>query len=242
MTEKTDTTKPDGPLIGTEGLPPDPRLQPSAERGGSLLDFMENFQDPMGEYTPEQQELIDAWAGQLETDNLRWTPFRDPDFLDGFVQHIPLEQQMQYVENTNNFQASDGQFDPRYVLVTRRAVQSDEPKPEPYWSVEHRTPRLGLRRELPENSAQRILSEIMVSTLGALQEHGDDQVDWDGAASDGEVRVNKTPFDKEKVLFTYKPGAEQAQLEAYLAGGGKSREDVLAELKAYMEGLNSGKF
>lgn len=186
-----------------------------------------------GEFSEEEQATLKLWTEKLKIDLLAETPFCDADFMRAFQENIPAEEQFTYVENTNNFQMEYGgwkqeekeKYDPAYVLVTRRAVPSDTPKPEMYWTYEHRTARIGLRNEIPLGSAQRAYSVIMVSTLQKLLDHG--LYHKQGGVSDGEIAINPEPFDPKDMLFTYKPEFEKYDMYGF----DKTKEEVLEELK-----------
>ncbi|MDR0860277.1 MAG: hypothetical protein LBO09_04855 [Candidatus Peribacteria bacterium] len=115
---------------------------------------IEDF-NPRGEYSPHQQDLLNERKSQLEIDFLDLTPFSDPDFLTKFEQKIPKQEQINYVINTNNYKVKNGykkslNYDPHYVLVTRRAIHTQAKKPEQYWTDEHRVARFGLNQEIPK--------------------------------------------------------------------------------------------
>lgn len=202
-----------------------------------MFDQVLNSIDPdmlWGKKTPAQIQLLDNWRKFLKIDNLDITPFRDADFLSRFVEIMPPDEWINYVRNTNEYHTYyDGKrskdYDPRYVLVTRRAVPSEKGKPEPYWSDEHSVARLGLKREMPQGSSQRIHSEIMVTTLGKLINHGLD-IKTDGGHSDGEIMIDSSkPFVD--ILFSYKPENEKLERDEYLNNGGESKETVLRNLE-----------
>ncbi len=204
---------------------------------GMLDDLMKEYVSPWGEYTEEQKEIINKWQEKLEFDMLSLTPFRDTDFLENFLRVIPIEEQYKYVENTNNYQCRHTakelpKINLNYVLVTRRAVYSPSPKPEQYWTEEHSTALLGLRKEIPTGSPQRIYSVIMVSTLQRLKEHGEpNDEEIRGGASDGEIMISSEPYSPKNFLFTYKPKKELEELYLYVKNGGMPQEELLNELK-----------
>ena len=204
---------------------------------GLMDDFMSSYVSPWGEYNEKQQKIIDKWKGMLKVDRLDMTPFRDVDFLEAFLRTIPEEEQFNYVQSTNNYHYRSGyktlgEFNPNFVLVTRRAVPSDTPKPEQYWTEEHGTALLGLKKEIPPGSAQRMHSIIMVSTLQKLKSHGeptDEEIG--GGASDGEIMTSSEPFPSENFLFVYKPKKELEELALYIKNGGMSKEELVSKLK-----------
>lgn len=183
-----------------------------------------------GDYTDEQAKIVNEWQSKIEND-IQLTSFRDAEFLDEFLIEVPEEDQFKYVKNTVNY-LYNKEYDPKYVLVFRRAVPSTTPKPETFWSTEYRVPRFGLRAEIPLSSPQRLHSVIMVSTLSALETHG--IIDSGSAMSDGEISIDYTKTFTD-FLFMYKPFDEIQDLEKYLSGGGKKIEEILAELSRNAE-------
>ena len=198
-----------------------------------LNDLMKDFVSPWGEYNEEQNKIINSWKDKLKLDMLSLTPFRDTDFLETFLSVIPEEEQFKYVENTNNYHCKSSlkEFDLNYALVTRRAVYSNIPKPEQYWSDEHATVLLGLRKEIPLGSPQRIYSVIMVSTLQKLKDHGESTEEELCGSSDGEIEISDKPFSSDNFLFTYKPKNEMEELYFYIKNKGMTQEEVINELK-----------
>lgn len=187
-----------------------------------MLNIVSNI---WGTYTEEQEKIVNEWQSKLKH-NIIISAFRDAEFLDEFLLAIPEEEQFKYVENTVNYLYGQ-EYDPNYVLVFRRAVPSKKTKPETFWSTEYRVPRFGLKKEIPLNSPQRLHSVIMVSTLLALQKHG--EIISDFATSDGEIIID---YNKnfENFLFMYKPFDEIYELKKYLNNGGKTIDIVLDEL------------
>jgi hypothetical protein len=195
----------------------------------SILSSVEKDRKEMyGEYTAEEQKIIEIWNKKLADKNiLEYTVFSDANFLREFLNVIPNSEQFEYVKNTCDYYIGRAcNYD--YVIVTRRAVPSETPKPEVFWTTEHRVVISGLRRELPEKSPQRLHSVVMVSTLGNLKRHGFS--DTSGGSSDGEIVIdpNKNFSD---FLFMYKPEYEIKYLDSYLKDGGITREALLLELK-----------
>ncbi len=171
---------------------------------------------------------MEEWNQKLGKEKaLSITVFRDAAFLRKFLSIVPNDEQFKYVENTYKY-TFDKECEHKYAILTRRAVPSDEPKPEAFWTKEHRVALSGLRQEIPLGSPQRLHSVIMCTTLDKLEEHGID--DTIAIKSDGQVSIDlDKPFTD--FLFMYKPEKEKEDLEQYLKNGGKSREEVLAELR-----------
>lgn len=190
----------------------------------SNKEIEQRAKDIWGEYTAEEKNIITEWNKKIGKDNaLEKTVFRDASFLREFLKKVPSEEQLKYVENTYKYGLEDN-CDHKYVIVTRRAIPSEQPKREGFWTSEHRTALSGLRREIPENSPERLHSVIMVSTLGKLEEHGIDK--GMGPRSDGEIRIDASkPFSD--FLFMYKPKKEKEKLKEYLENGGMTRKEVL---------------
>lgn len=142
-----------------------------------------------------------------------------------FVHSVPAEEQFKYALNTFNYKNGLG-FDSRFVLLSRRSIPSEQPKPESFWTDEHRIALLGLTQEMPLGSADRMHTVIMITTLNKLEEHGRAENIEPGA--DGEYVIDPIkPFND--FLFTYKPEWENKELENYLKNGGKPKEEILAQ-------------
>ncbi len=198
---------------------------------GSFLgveDIQKTSNDIWGVYTEEESKIVEEWNQKLgEEKALSITVFRDAAFLRKFLSIVPNDEQFKYVENTYKY-TFDKECEHKYAILTRRAVPSDEPKPEAFWTKEHRVALSGLRQEIPLGSPQRLHSVIMCTTLDKLEEHGID--DTIAIKSDGQVSIDlDKPFTD--FLFMYKPEKEKEDLEQYLKNGGKTREEVLAELR-----------
>ena len=178
--------------------------------------------------------MMEKWRPRLAMDRLIATPFMEQDFVVEFLASIPEEEQFKYVENTNNYHAMQGnkhllEFDPQYVIVTRRAVPSKEAKPEQFWTDEYRTALRGLKYELPAGTPSRTQSIIMVTTLQKLNEYG--VVTHQGGTSDGEICIRGVPFKPEDFLFVYKPHMELGKLSEYIQNGGMKNSELVAKLK-----------
>lgn len=152
--------------------------------------------------------------------------FKDPDFLEAFFQLFDEEEQRKYFITSYNYEHRlETNID--NLLAFRRAIYTDYPKNENFWSTEFLEPRFGLRAEQPEDSPERIYSSIMVTTVGKLKEHGLADL-TSGGATDGEIAIDASkPFDD--FLFVYKPKDELEVMQQYIASGGKSIDDVIQE-------------
>lgn len=154
------------------------------------------------------------------------TYFRDENFRLNFFLRIPKEEWEKYFSETIKYLRRE-KCNHDYVLVTRRAIPSEQPKPEVFWSYEF-VPLYGLKTEIINEL--RLHSVIMVSTLGKLENHGLSRKSR-GAVSDGEIVIDPNkPFSD--FLFTYKPFREIRELEYYLKNGGITREEILNKLSA----------
>lgn len=176
----------------------------------------------------EKKELLSKWESKYGP-IIKYQFFGDMDFLTNFINKIPAEEWDKYISNTINYKegyAKKDEYNPQYVIVARRAVPSYESKPENFWTSNADEVFRGLSNEVRKE--QRLHSVIMISTLEKLNQHG--RVYTNRGVSDGEIALdpNKTFSD---FLFRYKPCRELYSLQQYLDNGGKSREEVLAELR-----------
>lgn len=192
----------------------------------SLLNDLEGSNESFyGKRNEQEEQIYNEWLQKFEA--LEITPFCDANFLKEFLKTVPDLEQIKYVENTCKYHMGE-ECDHNFVIATRRAVPSNEPKPESFWSTEHRQVVSGLRRELPLGSPQRLHSVIMVTTIGRLENHG--IATTNGGATDGEIAIIPTkPFSE--FLFMYKPESEIVELKQYLENGGISRGKLLEQLK-----------
>lgn len=176
----------------------------------------------------EKEELLSKWESKYGS-IIKYEFFGDMDFLTNFINKIPTDEWDKYISNTINYKggyAKKDEYDPKYVIVARRAVPSYESKPENFWTSNANEVFRGLGNEIRKE--QRLHSVIMISTLEKLKQHG--IVCTNRGVSDGEIALdpNKTFSD---FIFRYKPGRELYHLQQYIDNGGKSREEVLAELR-----------
>lgn len=176
----------------------------------------------------EKKELLSKWESKYGS-IIKYQFFGDMDFLTNFINKIPAEEWDKYISNTINYKggyAKKDEYDPKYVIVARRAVPSYESKPENFWTSNANEVFRGLSNEIRKE--QRLHSVIMISTLEKLNQHG--RVYTNRGVSDGEIALDPNKTFSE-FLFRYKPGRELSGLQQYLDNGGKSREEVLAELR-----------
>lgn len=194
----------------------------------SNQDIAKKAEEIWGIYTEEEKKIIEKWNEKIGKENaLNTTVFKDASFLREFLKKIPVEEQYNYVENTYNY-GLEMECNHEYVILTRRAIPSEIPKREGFWTSEHRTALSGLKKEIPESSPERLHSVIMVTTLKKLEEHGIDNSL--GLRSDGEIRIDaKKTFSD--FLFMYKPENEKKKLKDYLEKGGLTRQQVLDKHK-----------
>lgn len=191
-------------------------------------DFAQIVKKSWGEYTKTEKKIIEEWNNKIGKENaLDFTVFRDANFFHSFLKVIPKEEQFNYAENTYKY-FKNQDCNHEYVIVTRRAVPSENPKREGFWTDEHRTALVGLKREIPAKSPERLHSVIMVSTLKKLEQHGIDKSS--GPRSDGEIRIDSSKTFND-FLFMYKPEDEKEDLKEYLKNGGMTREEVLEKHK-----------
>lgn len=196
-----------------------------------------------GKRNEKEDEIYNNWNSMLGNKLLELTPFRDATFLKTFLMDICEEEQFKYVYNTTLYCYGKKNYDPKYVLLTRRALPSLEDKPEQFWSSEYIGPMNGLSYEIPKGSPHRLHSVIMVTTLDKLEKYG--FAINHGGATDGEVMIKYTPFSRNDILFVHKNDKEKSELISYLSNGGKHCDEVLEELKKtaddrqrYYNGIN----
>lgn len=158
--------------------------------------------------------------------------FKDPEFLDIFFRIFPFEEQKRYLITNYNYE-HNMEYDLNYLLVFRRAIYTEYPKNENFWSTEFNQARFGLKNEQPIGSPMRLYSSIMVSTMGKLINHGLADLDH-GGVTDGEVVIDDSKnFDD--FLFVYKPEEERKLLEQYISSGGISYEELVTSLNESSE-------
>ncbi len=190
----------------------------------SLLE--NNNKNLYGEYTPEEETLVDTWNRMLKGD-LSYTVFKDANFLHNFIKNVDQNEWFNYVSNTYHMFKGE-EYDPKYVIVTRRSILGDKAKPEAFWTTEHREVISGLTNEMPKGSPERLYSSIMVTTLDKLISHGLSYTN--NGSSDGEIVIDPTKtFDE--FLFVYKPENELKELDSYIQNGGISKEELLQKYK-----------
>lgn len=189
---------------------------------------------PRSVYNKEEIDLINSWAELLGEDNFNFSPFCERTFLRNFLANIPTKEQINYLRNTNLYYGKNhAKADPKYVLVTRRALPSKSPKSEKFWSDEPTTTFWGLRHEI--RGEQRAYSVIMVSTLGDLQEHGKQDINLlSNGVSDGEIVTSNQPFPTSRVLFAYKPLDEITTLLQTIRSSSRTYDEFLEEVTTTM--------
>ncbi len=182
-----------------------------------------------GKRTDREDIIYKEWNSKIGDDLLDLTPFRDAEFLRTFLSDIPREEQFYYVYNTAMYCSKKGEYDPNYVLVTRRSLPRLEDKPEQFWTIDYINVMNGLNYEIPKNSAHRQHSVILVATLGSLNKYG--FANNNGGHTDGEIMINNVPFSRDDILFVHKSNNELLDLISYIYNGGLSNDDVFEQLK-----------
>ncbi len=177
--------------------------------------------------SPELKEkLLDlVKRSNLDIDDISMV-FKDPDFLQKFLEIVPFEEQSKYMKNVYLFEFGK-EYDPKYLLVFRRAIYTYYKKNENFWTTSFNDARFGLRREQPLGGPVRLYSSIMVTTMDKLINHGLGNTDNGG--TDGEIVIDPSkPFND--FLLVYKPQDEKEELERYISSGGMSFEELIKEL------------
>ena len=168
--------------------------------------------------TEEQQAIVDNWQRQIN-DPIA-SCFEDSDFLEQFLKYVPKDKQLEFVRNTSMSDIQNA--NPKFVLVFRRTIPSETPKPEVFWTTEFGVVRNGLRYESPKMSAKRVYSTIFVTTIDNLLQHKASKEDeretemlYGDGSSDGEIRISSNPFNQKECLFSFKPKHELEDLVEY---------------------------
>lgn len=152
--------------------------------------------------------------------------FRDDTFILNLMNNVPEEDLEKYLINTLKYSLSQ-ECDHKYVLCFRRAIPSEYPKTENFWSTDYSEVLSGLSAEI--SVEQRQHSVINVTTLDKLEEHG--IVQTDRGVSDGEVSIDPNK-DFDGIMFRFKPTLEYLALERFLNNGGVTRTEMLERLAA----------
>lgn len=153
--------------------------------------------------------------------------FEDEMFMLNLLNHVELDDVPKYIDNTSKYLMRK-ECDHRFVLCFRRALPSDYPKNENFWTTDYRIASCCLRYEI--SGPLRLHSVIHVTTLGKLEEHGIVNTTT-GAVTDGEIAIDPNKnFDG--ILFRYKLSDEYDELEEYLNNGGITRQELLDKCEA----------
>lgn len=139
---------------------------------------------------------------------------KNQDFVMAFLQAVPdKEEQKKYLIHTSRYNELGNDYDPHYVLMFRRTLPSNFPKPEECWTDQYFTVLTWLKREIP-HGPHRLHSIILCDTLEHIlyyweKKGGIPITDW-------EIVVNFPDYNQCNCLCMFKPSYEQEELEAYL--------------------------
>lgn len=160
---------------------------------------------------------VDRWLTILKGEDWGFPCLRDPEFVEDFINRVPdTTEQDKFVINTSVYNSDPkAQYDSNYVLVFRRTLPSEEPKPEQHWTTEYMIAVNGLRYEI--SGVHRLHSVILSTRLTDLQQVGMDENDSLKGISDGEIKIKSTPFDQSKCVTRFRPKEQQKKLDIYLA-------------------------
>lgn len=218
-------------MIGVDNPQEIKHCEPSVKIGGQIGFKQYDESSPL-------KPTVDRWRALLKGDDWGFPCLKDPDFVEDFISHIPdTGEQDKFVINTSSYRAglTKDQFDPNYVLVFRRTLPSDQPKPEQHWTTDYITAVRGLTQEIP--GAHRLYSIVLSTNLAELQRIGIAKEPQARGESDGEIKIEPTPFDQSKCLTRFRPKGQQKQLEAYQAAeNSQSLEELIAQLSQLKKG------
>ncbi len=150
--------------------------------------------------------------------------------------NMTAEEVEKFIHNTVMYEnhSSNPEIDENYVMCFRRAIPSEEPLYDNFWTTpESNEAFIGLSTEQPKDSPIRLHSVIKVTSLAQLKKHG--IVDSERLGSEGEIAID--PNKKfEGVLFQYKDSRELYALRDYIDNGGITRQEMLETAqKTYYE-------
>ena len=132
--------------------------------------------------------------------------FDNEDFIVNIINNIDIDEIEKYMLNTKEY-IMHHECDKNYVLLFRRAIPSDEPITENFWTTNFNEVFRGLSMEI--SGDQRIHSVINIATLDSLERHG--VVVTDRGVTDGEVAIDPNK-NFNSFLFRYKPWIENFEL------------------------------
>jgi hypothetical protein len=187
-----------------------------------------------GEPSNDLKPFIIHWQELLDGDVWGFSCMRDPDFVRAFIDKIPdPQEQDNFVINTAKYLSHESSdYDPSHVLLFRRSLPSDIPKPEAHWTGDYISARNGLHREIP--GEHRLYTIILCSTLETLSQAG--FAEANAASTDEEVKIKPEPFDQQKCLLSFRPTDQQKQLDTYMTmGPAVTLRQLLDELKRMKE-------
>ena len=158
---------------------------------------------------------------------------KDSDFSEAFTQAITdKEEQIKFLMNTSRYNNRQDDYDPKYVLLFRRTLPSEESKPEERWTDEYMQVLNGLRREIPEGP-HRFHSIILCDSLEHLLSTGEKQGETN-SFTDGEIVVDFDKYDQDSCVCKFKPHREKEALEEYLqTEGALSQEETLKKVQEH---------
>lgn len=130
-------------------------------------------------------ELVKYFMKLNEESKYSLMSFMKEDFIVNLINNVEIEDVSKYLINTMKYQLKK-EYDSKYVLCFRRAVPSEYPKTENFWSTEFGEVHNGLTPEIV--GAERLHSVINVTTLDKLEEHG--VVVTGRGVSDGEIAID----------------------------------------------------
>ena len=169
-------------------------------------------------------ELVKYFMELNEESKYSLMSFMHEDFLVNLINNVEIDDISNYLINTMKYHLGK-ECNHEYVLCFRRAIPSEYPKTENFWSNEFGEVYNGLTPEII--GPQRLHSVINVTTLDKLEKHG---IVFTGkGVSDGEIAIDPNKnFDS--ILFRYKPISEYYELLEFLKNGGITRKELLEEL------------
>lgn len=171
------------------------------------------FPDMPSQFDP----IITRWRLLLNGNDWGFPCLRDPDFVENFTRSVnSSDEQDKYVLNTSAYLSGldKSKYDSHYVLVFRRSLPTDKPKPEQHWTTDYITAVRGLGQEV--QGVHRLHSMILCSTLEELNRIGLDENQDVKAVSDGEIKIKPIPFDQNNCVTKFRPKNQQEELDTYM--------------------------
>ncbi len=185
-------------------------FQPSNDKNHTFSEASIGFR----QLTKEDSAIVQTWKKELGISEFEMRELNDPDFVRSFREAIPdVDEQRKYLKNTSNYLYRQA-YDQNYVLIFRRTLPFNEPKPEQHWTDDYIIALRGLRLEI--SGAERLHSVILCAGLGDIISDTGYSQNPNLAESDGEIKVDTFAFNQQRALFTIKPENERTALERYL--------------------------